>query len=106
MSKSTTGGISTLWVVYGIIGYFVYDSIAGALGIMLYSFVFGILAMAGLIPVLGQIIYYAVGTIFIEPFIFNFTGIYSTLLTSFIFWFQFAISCLISIFVLAAVVLK
>ena len=75
MSKSKSFfGIGGFTIFFSALGYFVYGGLQGALAVFILTFSLGILAIAGLIPVVGNIIYWNVAKGMLMPKIFVLTG--------------------------------
>jgi hypothetical protein len=85
------------------LGYFVYGGLGGFLAIFLYTILMGLTIILGFIPLVGIPLQIAAMIWLIEPFVFNLTGIHGTLLTAFIFGYNFAIGIFINIFITLAV---
>lgn len=95
ISKST-GGISSIMLIIMAIAYFVYGGLDGVFGIVIYEVLAGVCVLFGFIPFIGFIITALAITYWISPFVWDFTGLYPTLLTDFIFGFVVVIALIIS----------
>ena len=94
-----------LWmIIFGIIGYFKYNSIDGALGMVLLTFILGFLAIVGLLPFIGQVIYAYVSYFHIIPMVLEFTHLEKTWVVDAIFGYNLLISIILSLGVI--VILK
>jgi len=86
-----------IWILMtGIIGYFEYGSLDGALGMMLLTFVLSLLAIAGILPLIGQLVYIFLGNFYIIPAILEFTNLEKTWVVDLIFGYNLLISMIIS----------
>ncbi|MCK5433034.1 MAG: hypothetical protein KAJ03_09830 [Gammaproteobacteria bacterium] len=90
MSEQNTSGTITfgikLWIVYAIIGYFVYgNSINAALGVLLLSFAVGIINILSIIPIVGWIAALALNWFYVMPKILEFVSLDYTWLITLIF---------------------
>ena len=106
-SQTYTFGIK-LWIVYAIIGYFVYgNSFDAALGILVLSFVVGITSILSIIPFVGWIAALALNWFYIIPKILELTSLDHTWLVTAIFAINgilgFVITILASIVILTAI---
>lgn len=93
------GAGSLIWlIIAAVLGYFVYGhSLSGALAIALLTFIYFLISIIGFVPFVGVILYYFITSIYVEPSLFSFTGIYATWLTSLIFWVCFVFALLYTI---------
>ena len=90
MSEQNTSGTITfgikLWIVYAIIGYFVYgNSVNAALGVLLLSFAVGIINILSIVPVVGWIASLALNWFYVIPKILEFVSLDYTWLITLIF---------------------
>ena len=93
----------TIPIVLGCIGYFVYDrSGDAALAVALYSFICGMMAIVGLLPIIGQVLYVWLGGKASVALLTLF-GIEQTTLTQVAFWIAFAQSIIASCIGLAVI---
>ena len=104
-SKFVLFDISGLTILFTALGYFVYGSWQGALGVFIFSFVIGLLKYVGIIPILGPILYWFIAKEMVIPKIFELTGIYGTWLTGVIFWIGFGVSMILTIVILIILVM-
>lgn len=72
--KPITYSFPTLLFIMGILGYFAYDGVKGALAVMLIYFVLGLIAIIGIIPFAGIFLYFYLGKLAIAKML-AFTGI-------------------------------
>jgi len=109
--KRTGAGVTfTSFMLFAILGYFVYGGIDGALGMILSDMLLSLTALLGFIPVVGVVLYWVTANNIVMPAIFNLTGLHSTWLTTILVYFGLAVSILAtlisSFFIWLAVALK
>jgi hypothetical protein len=75
-----------LWIIYGILAYFVYNhSVDGVLGILLLSFVVGLVMIISMIPIIGWIAALLLNWYYVIPKLLIFTSLDMTWLVQTIF---------------------
>ena len=79
-------GVSSFVALIASLGYFVYDGLHGVFGIVILSIVLGITTLIALIPFAGFLVQIVIMYSLAIPWIFEFTGLTGTWLTSVIFW--------------------
>ena len=85
-SISPTGTITTL-IIFGILGYFVYDrSIDAAIGVVAISIAVGLITMLSLIPIIGWIASTLISYYWAIPAMLEIIGLEHTWLITTIFW--------------------
>ena len=67
-----------LILISGILGYFTYDSVDGALGMILLTFLFSLSIFLACVPFCGVVIQAVVMHFLIIPFVLNLTGLEQT----------------------------
>lgn len=97
-------GIGGFALFFSALGFFVYDGLKGALAVFILTFVLELLAIFGLVPILGNVGYFFIGKYLLIPKVFSLTGIYSTWLSTTIFWFEFGASVIISIIMIIFII--
>lgn len=81
-------GISDVMIIilFGIIGYFVYDSVSLSLAIVVLTILYSFTMLFSMIPILGVVTQYLLMKFVIFPIVISLTGLYVTWLTTAIFW--------------------
>jgi hypothetical protein len=98
ISFDTPGTIITI-IIFGMIGYFVYDnSIDAAISVMLLSFVVGLVTLLSLIPIIGWLISIPLSYYLVIPAMLEMTGIEYTWLITVIFTLNVLLGLLITAF--------
>lgn len=98
ISFDTSGTIITI-IIFGMIGYFVYDnSIDAAISVMLLSFVVGLVTLLSLIPIIGWLISIPLSYYLVIPAMLEMTGIEYTWLITVIFTLSVLLGLLITAF--------
>jgi len=106
-----TGGNGLLFLILTmILGYFVYGTVAGALGMgLLYITLLFFIVILSMIPLIGWLISAIISYVFVIPMLLNFTGLYWTWLVSTIFVFHLIVGFMVSVailFIIVSVVFK
>jgi hypothetical protein len=87
------GGTWLLTILWAALGYFVYDGLQGVFAILVLSILYDLAAFLALIPFVGVIIQGLVMYFLIAPWVFEFTKINATWLTTLIFWVDIIFGC-------------
>lgn len=77
-------------------GYFVYGGIDGVFGILLLVLLYSLSVTLSIIPLCGMVIHGLIMLFVINPWVYDYTGIHSTLLTFVLFWIYFILGCIIT----------
>ena len=101
---STIRLLSTTTLLSFLLGYFVYGGLEGGLGMALLSLLLGILMIISLIPILGNITYFWVGTKILD-WVLTLTGLGRTWLTTAIYWYEGVCGIIVSLLVMSTLVL-
>ena len=111
MNEEKSSGTQTfsfgikLWIVYAIIGYFVYgNSIDAALGILVLSFVVGITSILSIIPFIGWITALALNWFYVIPKILELVSLDHTWLVTLIFAINGILGFIITILALIVII--
>lgn len=102
-SKTKTTSLGWLfWAfVWGAVGYFVYGTPEGVIGLALFSAITGIIAMLGIIPVVGIWFTY-MATNYIKTWLLQY--IVMSWAIAIIFWMTLALSALITVIILLVII--
>ena len=100
-------GVTDFFIVLisGILGYFVYDSVDGALGMILLTFFFSLCLLFAVIPFCGVIIHAVLMHFLVIPFVLNLTALEQTWLVIGFFWVYLVMGLLITSLMSSIVVL-
>lgn len=108
MSKTSTSvsfGLPIFSILMAALGYFVYDSVSGAIAVFILSLTASFTIILGIIPVAGAIAQYFVLKVLFS-FIFNLTDITSTWLSSLIFYLNLAGGVILTLVVTVFIIYK
>ena len=101
--QSNLGTTIIFLALFGILGYFVYGGLNGALSVILLGIAYDLSILIGLIPFIGFIVQ-AIVMKFLWIFISDLTGIGPTVLTTWMYWIHLDIgaigTCITTILVL------
>lgn len=91
-------GISSIFIILisGILGYFVYGSLDGALGMILLTFLFSLSLLLASIPFCGVIIHAVMMHFVVIPFVLKHAALEQTWLVIGFFWVYLAMGLLIT----------
>jgi hypothetical protein len=94
-----------LWIIYGILAYFVYNhTVEGVLGILLLSFIVGLVMILSIIPVIGWIIALVLNWFYVIPKLLVLTNLDMTWLVQMIFVIDGIFGLVITIFTTLALI--
>jgi len=104
LSLDTPGTIATI-IIFGIIGYFVYDgSIDAAIAVMALSLVVGLVTLLSLIPIVGWVISVPLSYYWVIPAMLEMTGIEYTWLITIIFVLNVILGFVITTFMTVVII--
>jgi hypothetical protein len=99
MGEGTNVGIPFLGIAAAF-AFFIYGGMAGVFGIIIYTFLVGLVAiLVGLIPGIGFVFAYLINTAVVVPWVFAYTGIAASWLTTLILVIYSAISLFVSLYI-------
>jgi len=96
-SEISIGSEWTLIILWAALGYFVYNGLKGVFAMLILSILFALATFLALIPFVGVLLQGLVMHFIIAPWVFEFTGITATWLTSLIFWIDIIFGCIITV---------
>ena len=96
-SGISIGGTWLLIILWAALGYFVYNGLTGVFAMIILGVLFGLVILLASIPFVGVVIQGLVMYFLIQPWVFDFTGITGTWLTSLIFWIDIIFGCIITL---------